>query len=129
MLDFVMDIITWSVITSLITYTENVFLFYNPHPRFTTLLNHDERRLVKIITALCNAPQGMYIIGIYFFASKEMENVCYYKEYLSKKTREKNQVGKQIRLKIITLFYPYLLKHHNLWVKLLSTMLSHLKTK
>jgi len=65
-------------------YAERTFLLSHSHMiqrSWTTT----RRRLVKIIRALCDSPRGMYPIERYFFASKEMENVCYYTIFIGKK--------------------------------------------
>ena len=76
-------------------YKERFFSLCNSHK--SNAFEQHEKRLVKIIRALCNTPRGMHPIERYFFASKEMENVCYYiflSQDMKKNKGKENQVEK-----------------------------------
>ena len=82
-----MDIIARSIILGLMCVKGTLFSRYAT-PTNQIIFEQHEKRLVKIIRALCNTPRGMHPIERYFFASKEMENVCYYTFLLPRNTEE-----------------------------------------
>ena len=106
--DFIMDIIARSIILGLMCVKGTLFSRYAT-PTNQIIFEQHEKRLVKIIRALCNTPRGMHPIERYFFASKEMENMCYYTFLLPRNIEEyrERKSGRKKLIRVSRLKSPY----------------------